>query len=147
VLAAPTGCASLTEDWKAPQLALVSVRPKALALEQQSFLVRLRVENPNDRTLPLSAMTYRISVEGRELAHGATELERTIPPFGEETVDVEVSSNLVALLPQLSIFALSRDKLRWKLSGTVALASGLFTLPFWYSGEIDPRAVIASRVP
>jgi LEA14-like dessication related protein len=92
-------------------------------------------------------MTYRISVEGRELAHGATELERTIPPFGEETVDVEVSSNLVALLPQLSIFALSRDKLRWKLSGTVALASGLFTLPFWYSGEIDPRAVMASRVP
>ncbi|MGA7982070.1 MAG: LEA type 2 family protein [Chromatiaceae bacterium] len=146
MLAALTGCASLSENWKAPELALVGVRPKALALEQQSFIVRLRVENPNDRTLPLSAMTYRISLEGRELAHGATELERTIPPFGEETVDVEVSSNLVALLPQLSIFALSRDKLRWKISGTVTLASGLFPLPFWYSGEIDPRAVMATRV-
>jgi LEA14-like dessication related protein len=137
------GCASVTESWETPEVALVGLQPKALGLERQSFIARLRIRNPNDRTLPVKRMSYRLSLEGNEIANGAGELDRQIPAFGEETVDVEVNSNLLDLLPKLPLLALQNDPLEWTISGTVGVLGGVLSLPYRYSGEIDPRELMS----
>ncbi len=138
------GCASLTKPWDAPEVALVGLRAKELGLLRQVFVVTLRVKNPNDRTLPIKAMTYRLQLEGNEFAQGASQLERQIPPLGEALVDVDVAGNLLAIAQQLPALALKDRPLDWTIAGTATIADGLLTLPFTYSGQVDPKTLLAA---
>ncbi len=97
-LALAAGCATLTKPWTAPEVVPVGLRIAALGVQRQVFVVTLAVKNPNDRTLPIKAMTYRLSLEGNALAEGASALDRPIPAFGESLVDVEVAGDLLALV-------------------------------------------------
>ncbi|MBK5966393.1 Water stress and hypersensitive response domain-containing protein [Thiocystis minor] len=137
------GCASLVESWKAPEVALIGLQPKELGLTRQVFIATLAVKNPNDRTLPIKAMTYRLALEGQDVAEGGGALDRQIPAFGETTVDVEVIGSLLGLLQQLPVLALKERPLNWTVSGTATLAGGLITLPYRYSGKIDARELTA----
>ncbi len=141
------GCAGLTRPWQAPEVALRGLQVKELGLSRQSFLVTLAVRNPNDRTLPVKAMTYRLELEGRELATGASRLDRQIPAFAEALVDVQVEGNLLGLAAQLPALALKAGPLDWTVSGTATLAGGLVTLPYRYSGQVDPAELLARVRP
>jgi hypothetical protein len=140
-------CASLTKPWETPEVALLGLQPKELGLARQSFLVTLRIRNPNDRTLPIKAMTYRLYLEGSELVNGSSELDRQIPAFGEETVQVEVNGSLFGLLSRLPALALKNDNLEWAVAGTVTILGGLLSLPYRYSGDIDPKALLSGAIP
>lgn len=137
------GCTSFTRPWQAPEVTLIGLRAKELTLERQVFIATLAVRNPNDRTLPIKSMTYRLSLEGEQVAEGGGALERQIPAFGEERAEVEVVGSLVGLAPRLAVFALQDRPLGWTLSGMATIADGLLTLPYRYSGEIDARALLA----
>lgn len=141
------GCARLSQAWKTPEIDLLAVQPKQIGFKKQSFIVTLRVKNPNDRTLPLKAMTYRLQLEGDELADGGVELDRQIPALGEEVVDIEVNTGLLDLMSRLPSLALKRDDLEWKITGTVSVADGWVKLPYRYRGEIDPEKLIPGSLP
>lgn len=141
--AALVGCASLTKPWQAPEVALAGLRVKDLGLAQQTLILTLAVKNPNDRTLPIKGLTYRLKLEGNEIAQGASALDRQIPAFGEALADVEVTGSLLALVQQLPALALKDRPLDWTLSGTATIADGLLTLPYRYSGQVDPRELLA----
>ena len=143
VAALLAGCASLSKPWATPEVALVGLRVKALGFERQVFVATLRVRNPNDRTLPIKAMTYRLSLEGHAFAQGGGQLERQIPPLGEALVDVDVTGNLMDIARQLPVLALQDRPLEWTVTGTVTVADGLLTLPYRYSGEVDPKTLLA----
>jgi LEA14-like dessication related protein len=138
-----SGCASLTKPWLAPEVALMGLRAKELSLARQVLVARLAVRNPNDRTLPIKSMTYRLSLEGQELAQGASSLDRQIPAFGESPVDVEVIGNLLGLAPLLPALLARQTPLNWTLTGTATIADGLLTLPYRYSGQVDPREILS----
>jgi hypothetical protein len=87
------GCAGPTQTWLAPDVALTSLKPQKLGLEEQSFLIGLRIKNPNDRMQPIKAMTYALSLEGTEIAAGGGRLDRQIPAFGEQEVEVSVTGS------------------------------------------------------
>ncbi len=57
------------------------MRVKEFTLARQTFVVTLVVRNPNDRPLPITAMSYRIQIEGSEAAQGASVLDRQAPAF------------------------------------------------------------------
>lgn len=139
------GCATLTQPWEAPEVALIGFQPKEIGLDRQVFSLTLAVKNPNDRTLPIKAMTYRLSLEGQQIAEGGGELERQIPAHGETTADVEVIGSLLSLAQQLPALTLTQRPLDWTVSGTVSIVGGLIALPYSYSGQIDPQA-LTSRV-
>lgn len=138
-----SGCANLTQPWKSPEVTLVGLQPKELTSTRQVFLTNLLIKNPNDRTLPIKAMTYRLALEGKQVAEGGGALERQIAPFGEERVDVEVIGSLLGLAQQLPMLMGKNRPLEWTVSGTVALAGGLVTLPYRYSGKVDAQALMA----
>ncbi|EGV15917.1 LEA type 2 family protein [Thiocapsa marina] len=142
------GCASLTAPWTAPEVALLGVQPKLLGLDRQSFLVNLGVTNPNDRALPIKALSYRVQVEGQDLADGASELARLIPAGGTEQVDIEVNSNLLGLMPSLPGLLLTKNTLAWTVSGIAYVDAGGVRLPVPYrhSGTIAPAALLSGAV-
>jgi len=146
IIALVSGCASLTKSWIAPEVALTGLRIKELTLLRQVFIVTLAVRNPNDRTLPIKALTYRIKLEGNELAQGSSQLDRQIPPLGTALADVEVVGNLLGITQQLPALALKDRPLDWTVSGTASLANGLLPLPYRWSGQIDPKALLRIAV-
>ncbi|WP_200386676.1 LEA type 2 family protein [Thiocapsa imhoffii] len=140
------GCAGLTQPWLEPEVSLTSLRPRQITLEEQSFLIGLRIRNPNDRTLPIKAMTYALSLEGTQIAAGGGTLDRQIPAFGEEEVEVSVTgsaSTLAALLPRLLLQA---QPAQYRIAGTVTVA-GVVPIPYHYSGEIDPDTLLRAASP
>ncbi|RKT45335.1 LEA type 2 family protein [Thiocapsa rosea] len=145
VLQLLAGCASLTAPWTAPEVALLGAQPKLLGLDRQSFLVNLGVTNPNDRALPIKGLSYRVVVEGQELAEGSSELARLIPAGGTERVDVEVNSNLLGLMPTLPGLLLTKDTLAWTVSGIAYVDAGGVRLPVPYrhSGTLAPAALVS----
>ncbi|MBV5308673.1 LEA type 2 family protein [Chromatium okenii] len=138
-LAGCAGLTNLTRPWTAPEVALLQLQPKALGLTRQVLVATLAVKNPNDRTLPIKAMTYRIGLEGQDVAEGGGALAQQIPAFGSATMDVEVNGSLLTLIQQLPVLALKNRPLDWNIAGTVTIADGLITLPYRYSGKIDPQ--------
>jgi LEA14-like dessication related protein len=141
LLIAATGCAGVTRPWLAPEVALVSLKPQQVTLQEQSFLVGLRIKNPNDRMLPIKAMTYRLSLEGTEIAGGGGKLERQIPAFGEEAVEVSVTGSAATLAGMLPGLMLKSQPLRYRVAGTVTVA-GVLPIPYRYTGEIDPQTLL-----
>lgn len=144
-LLALSGCAGLGKPWTAPEVELLGVQPRAIAVDGQSFLVALRLRNPNDRTLPVKAMTYRLQLAGQPIADGESALDRLIPPGGTAQADVLVRSDLLALAPWLPQRLLTAEPLDWKLAGTIWIeAAGVrLPLPYRHSGQIDPAALLA----
>lgn len=137
------GCASLTKSWEAPEVALAGLRVKELTLARQTVVLTLAMRNPNDRTLPIKGLTYRLKLEGNEIAQGASALDRQIPAFGDALVDVDVTGSLLGLIQQLPALALKDRPLDWTITGTATIADGLLTLPYRYSGQVDPRELLA----
>jgi len=127
-------------------VALAGLRIKEITLASQTAVVTLAVKNPNDRELPITAMTYRIQIEGSEVVQGASALDRQIPAFGEAVVDVEVAGSLLGLVAQLPSLALEDRPHDWTVSGTVTIADGLLTLPYRYSGQVDAKQLLSRIV-
>ena len=137
------GCASLTKSWEAPEVRLAGLRVKELGLAQQTLILTLALHNPNDRTLPIKGLTYRLKLEGNEVARGSSALERQIPAFGDALADVEVTASLLGLIQRLPPLALEERPLEWTITGTARITDGLLALPYRYSGEVDPRELLA----
>jgi len=69
------GCAALAPHFEHPRLYLVGVEIKDATLGEQHFRVRMRVQNPNDRALPVVGIDYTINFIIRwrtEMARGHT---------------------------------------------------------------------------
>ena len=134
------GCASLTRPWTQPDVMVTSVRPQQLALDRQTLLVGLRIHNPNDRTLPIKAMTYTLTLEGDEIASGGGALERQIPAFGDTSTEVSLSGDAGRILGKLPALALQSRPWQYRISGVITVAD-FVPVPYRYSGELDPREV------
>jgi LEA14-like dessication related protein len=130
------GCAS-TFKLEAPQLSVVSMNLQSADIFSQRLLVRMRVLNPNARELPVKGITYRIEVDGAELAQGLADTPFVVPAMGEAEFDVQVTANLATALSQMLGRKGSRDTLDYRLVGSVSLSSGfLRRIPFDERGSV-----------
>ena len=77
------GCSLLVPKLQAPHLSVVGVELQKGSLWQQKLRVRMHVENPNDRVLPIKGITYTLDVNGQEFAHGESAASFGVPALGE----------------------------------------------------------------
>jgi LEA14-like dessication related protein len=135
------GCSALGYKFETPQLSIVRVEFLKGDLLQQNLRVRLHVQNPNRRELPVSSITYEIEVAGEKFAHGESERDFVVPALGETEFDVGVTANAAGVLLKLATGGMGRrDALDYRLFGTVNLKSGLLrSLPFEQRGKVDLR--------
>ncbi len=138
------GCSHLTKSWVTPGVTLISIRPVQMSVDQQTVIVSLNVNNPNDRALPIRGATYKLEVEGIEVGSGASSLDKQIPAFDEGVVDVSVNTNLAGLIASLPPSKFSGEKWSYEVSGVLDLAVGYIpAVPYRYSGEVEAGLIIS----
>jgi LEA14-like dessication related protein len=144
VLAAGAGiaaCALFTPRFEHPILSVVGVEVVAAQLTEQRFRVRMRVQNPNDRALPVTGLSYTLQLAGEDLGHGQSASAFTVAAHGEAEFDMTVTTNLATsifrILPRLSD---SSQPIEYRLAGTVATE-----LPFLRSIPFDEHGSFQIR--
>lgn len=131
------GCA-LTPKLTPPTLTVVDVQLQGSDLWEQHLKVRMHVQNPNDRALPIKGLQYTLEVEGQQFASGESAASFIVPARGEAEFDMNVTTNLAGTL--LKLLARGSDTLSqsvaYRLTGKVSLSEGLLrSLPFDERGE------------
>jgi LEA14-like dessication related protein len=63
-------------------------------LLQQKFAVKLNIQNPNDRALPVRGLHTELNVGGQQIASGVSDHAFTVPAFGESEFDMTITANV-----------------------------------------------------
>lgn len=98
-----SGCALLTPSQK-PEVHLVNVQPGSHEGLQQNFDITLQVINPTSSELRISGLSYNLKLQGQKLISGVAGGMRPIPAYGQSTIKVPASANLISGLKIISAF-------------------------------------------
>src|SRR5215469_11894125 len=132
-LAALVAACALAPKLEPPQVSIADVQVVSGDLWSQRLKVRLHVQNPNDRALPVRSIDYRIEIEGEQFASGESVASFVVPPLGQAEFDMTVNTNLAgALLKVLARGTAGLGKeIPYRLSGKVSLSEGWWrSIPF-----------------
>ena len=133
--AALAGCAGLGVR-EPVNVSVVGMEPLPGQGMEGRFLVKLRVQNPNDRPIDYDGVSLELDLRGSRLATGVSDERGTVPRFGETIVQVPVSVPVTALVRQAIGFA-SGDRTRadYRVRGRLA-SPGFGGVSFSASGEL-----------
>ncbi len=138
LLAVLAGCAYTR--LQEPKLQVVDVNMIRGDLLKQELRVRMRVQNPNDRALPIAGITYEVSLAGENFAHGESEKNFIVPANGEMEFDVGVTANAAAVVLRLLGNAPKLEEVGYRITGKVKLSSGMLrNVPFDHEGKLRLR--------
>jgi len=129
------GCA-LAPKLTTPQLTIVGVKLEGSDLLAQRLKVRVHVQNPNDRSLPVKGIDYTLDVDGQPFASGESAGSFVVPALGEAEFDMNVTTNMAGTLVRLlARSSEARASVPYRLSGKIALSQGwLQSIPFEQHG-------------
>jgi LEA14-like dessication related protein len=138
-----SSCSAFAPRLETPRLSIVNVELQdSSTFWEQRLKVRLRVQNPNERTLPIKGLSYTLEVAGEDFARGVSAAGFTVPALGETEFDMNVTANMATTLVKL----LGRGEdslpaaLDYRMVGKVSLAEGVLrSLPFEEKGSFRLR--------
>jgi LEA14-like dessication related protein len=123
---------------------VVGLEPLAGQGMEGRFLVKLRVQNPNEQPIDYDGVSIELDVRGSRLASGVSDARGSVPRFGEAVLEVPVSVPVSAMVRQALGFATGdRSRVDYRLRGRLAGAafggvsfasSGELTLPAGLGG-------------
>lgn len=121
-----SGCSTwFSDDFKDPDVRLVKVDVVRAKLLEQRFVLRFRIDNPNDVSLPVRGLSYVVHLDDVKLAEGDSEVWFTVPANGHTEFDVPVRTNLWRHVRQVVKLLEQPDQpIRYRLQGEVK--TGLF---------------------
>ena len=136
------GCAAFAPKLEVPRLALVSAAMTSGDIFSQNFLVRMHVQNPNDRDLPIRGIDYQLFLEGDSFAEGVTPKAFVVPANGETEFDITVRTNFVSSVGRLLTRLQGKQQVRYVIEGKVLTDIGMLKkIPFRESGTVDLATV------
>jgi LEA14-like dessication related protein len=135
-------CSAFAPKLETPRLSVVDVQVQESGLWEQRLKVRMRVQNPNERALPIRGLSYKLEVAGQDFARGLTDAAFTVPALGEAEFDMNVTANMAAALVKL----LGKrdeglaDAVDYRIVGKVSLSEGVLrSIPFEERGTLKLR--------
>ena len=100
------------------------------------FMLKLRVQNPNDRPIDFDGVAIELDVRGSRLATGVSNEAGSVPRFGEAVLSVPVSVPVSAMVRQVLGFATGdRSRVDYRLRGRLA-GPAFGAVSFSSSGEL-----------
>jgi LEA14-like dessication related protein len=137
-----TGCSVLRPDLQVPRLSLVSVAMTSADIFNQQFVVKVNVENPNDRELPITGIDYKLFLEGDSFAEGVSKKPFTVPAQGDIDFDLTVRTNFVSGAGRLLSRLNGREQVNYVVEGKVLTdISMLKKIPFQETGTVNFKAL------
>jgi len=118
-----SACSLFVPKLEKPTLSVVSVQMLKSDLWHQELKVRMRVQNPNDRVLPVKGLSYELDVDGQEFAHGMSGDSFVVPALGEAEFDMSVSANVASVL--IKLLNKGSNQIDYHITGKIALSAGL----------------------
>jgi LEA14-like dessication related protein len=130
------GCSLLAPKFTRPNITVISIEMRGGNLLQQSFAVKLDIQNPNDRALPVRGLHTELSVGGEQIASGVSDHAVIVPAFGDAEFDMTITANLALALLKLTDKANQHaDSIEYDLAGEASIdLPFLRSLPFHQSG-------------
>ena len=127
MLALLTGCAGSSPHMEPLSVTLSDIQPGQMGLLEQEYLIKIRVQNPNNVEIPVTGLSYRIELNGKSFAKGVSKQDVTVPAFGEVVLDATAVGGLSGILTQIAQFQKGvPDKVSYRLSGKLASTSSSY---------------------
>jgi LEA14-like dessication related protein len=140
VLALPLAlgaCSALAPKFTKPNVSVTSIEMRGGNLLTQNFAVKLNIQNPNDRALPVRGLSVQMSVGGEQIATGVSDHAVIVPPFGAADFDMTITANMaLALLKLNDRLNQHAGSIDYELAGSASLdLPFLRNLPFRQTGS------------
>jgi LEA14-like dessication related protein len=132
------GACSLTPKFNRPNVTVTSIELRGGNFLQQTFAVKLNIQNPNDRALPVRGLRTDLSVGGEKIASGVSDHAIVVPAFGDSEFDMTITANLALALQKLADRANQHDGMvDYELSGEASIdLPFMHSLPFHQTGSL-----------
>jgi LEA14-like dessication related protein len=115
-------CATVSPSFEPPKVNITSLEmlePQGLS---QRFKIGLVVTNPNAKDLPLTGMSYSLSLNGYDLINGASNKLPALTAYSETPITIEAATDLFAALRFLNALANQpQDALNYEFSAKLDL--------------------------
>ena len=136
--------AACAPRFERPNLTVIGIEMQGGNFFQQNFLVKLQVQNPNDRALPVSGLHAELNVRGERIASGVSNKAFVVPPMGQSEFDVTVTANMAVALLQLA--NQHSDSIDYEVTGSANLdLPFMHDLPFRQTGSFPPQDASLTR--
>jgi LEA14-like dessication related protein len=132
--------ACVSTKLKAPKLSIVNVGMVSADVFNQQFRIRLHVQNPNDRELPIKAIEYELFLQGDSFAEGVSDQPFVVPAQGDAEFDTVVRTNFMSSVGRLlsKLNANEAGMVQYTFVGHVQLTKGMLRkIPFSEQGMVD----------
>jgi LEA14-like dessication related protein len=138
-LLALAACSLVAPKFNRPNVSVVSIEMRGGNLLQQNFAVKLNVQNPNDRALPVAGLHLELNVGGVEIASGVSDRAFVVPAFGESEFDMTIKANVaLALLKLADKKQQHSDSIDYDVAGGASIdLPFLHELPFHQTGSFS----------
>ena len=132
-----SACSLMAPKLNRPSVTVIGIEMRGGNLLQQKFAVKLNIQNPNDRALPVLGLHAELNVGGEQIASGVSDRAVVVPAFGESEFDMTISANLALALLKLADKANNHaDAIEYDLKGEASIdLPFLRNLPFHQTGS------------
>ena len=136
---APAACSVLAPKFNRPNVSVVGIELRGGNLLQQNFAVKLNIQNPNDRTLPITGVHVELNVGGEQIATGVSDHALVVPAHGESDFDMTIKANVaLALLKLADKMDQHSNSIDYDLTGAASIdLPFLRDLPFHQTGSFS----------
>jgi LEA14-like dessication related protein len=133
-----SACSLIAPKFNRPTVTVISIELRGGNFLQQNFAVKLNIQNPNDRPLPVRGLHTELNVDGELIASGISDRAVVVPAMGETEFDMTITANLaLALLKFADRANAHADSIDYDLSGAASIdLPFLRNLPFHQSGSL-----------
>lgn len=131
-----TGCATLT--LREPlNVSIAGLEPLPSEGFEGRFLLKLRVQNPNDVALSYDGLSVDLDLAGRDFATGVMNTAGEVPRFGEAVIQVPVTVPVTAIIYQILDLTQGKtsDAIEYRLRGRLG-GVGIAGVRFDTKGEL-----------
>ncbi len=131
-----------------PNLSIVNLDVAEATVLEQRYLIRVRVQNPNDFDLAVTGIKYDLKLNGQPFLNGVSGQSFVVPRYGEAITEVTGVSTLFSFVRQIEELQQNKtNALSYELTGKMSLSDRFGRLPFSYRGELSLPQVSPPPVP
>jgi len=133
-----SACSLMAPKFNRPNVTVIGIELRGGNLLRQNFAVKLNIQNPNDRALPVRGLHAELNVGGEQIASGVSDRAVVIPAFGESEFNLTITANLALALLKLADRANQHaDSIDYDLTGAASIdLPFLRNLPFHQTGTL-----------